>query len=229
MDILKNERVQLFIGIVISLIVLGLPYQTVVEFETLSLLEVVSFIAYGWSTWLLSKNRALGWWIGLIGVVGYMIVFYRVQLYGETGIQTFYLITSLQAIYIWLRGGQNKTEKPVEHVPTRWLYATIPLAIIATLGLQYLLIQARGAFPFVDALTTIMSLVAHLYLMQRYVESWYIWIAVDVIYMPLYASRGLFLTSILYAGLLLMSIQGLLTFRHIIQKRKQAQAGFISA
>jgi nicotinamide riboside transporter PnuC len=40
-------------------------------------------------------------------------VFYQVKLYGEVAIQFFYLITSLQAIYIWLRGGENSTEKPV--------------------------------------------------------------------------------------------------------------------
>jgi nicotinamide mononucleotide transporter len=220
MEILKDERVQIAIGTIISLIVLVLPFQTVIPIE-LSLLEVVSFIAYGWSTWLLAKNRSLGWWIGLIGVVGYMIVFYRVQLFAETGIQTFYLITSLQAIYIWVRGGQDNTEKPVTHVPQKLLYATVPLAIIGVFVIQQWLIYVHGAFPLVDALTTVMSLVAHLYLMQRYVESWYIWIAVDVIYLPLYASRELFLTSILYVALLLMSIQGLITFRSIINQHKE--------
>lgn len=221
MDVLKNERVQVAIGIVISLIVLILPYQTIIPLEQLTLLEVVSFIAYGWSTWLLANNRPLGWWIGLIGVIGYMIIFFQVNLYAETGIQTFYLITSLQAIYIWLRGGENNTEKPVTHVPNKILYATIPLAIIGVVVSQQLLIIVHGAFPFVDALTTVMSLVAHLYLMQRYVESWYIWIAVDVIYIPLYASRALVLTPVLYAALLLMSISGLLTFRTIVKAHKQ--------
>jgi nicotinamide mononucleotide transporter len=220
MHVLSSERSQLIIGFIISVIVLILPFQNAIPVE-LTWLEVVSFIAYGWSVWLLAKNRPLGWWVGLIGVVGYMVVFFRVQLYAETGIQTFYLITSLQAIYIWLRGGENNTEKPVEHVPDKIMYATFPLAIVGVFVIQQLLIYVHGAFPFVDALTTVMSLVAHLYLMQRYVESWYIWIAVDVIYLSLYASRGLFLTSILYAALLLMSINGLINFRKIVGHQKQ--------
>lgn len=218
MDTLKQTNTQIGIGLVISLLVLILPFQTAIPIE-LSLIEVIAFIAYGWSVWLLANNRPLGWWIGLIGIVGYIIVFYNVELFAEVGIQGFYFITSLQAIYIWLRGGAQNTEKPVAHVPRRLALITVPLMIVAVFGLQFFLIQIRGAAPFWDALTTIMSLTAHLYLMQRYVESWYIWIAVDIIYVPLYASRGLYLTSILYVALLLMSVNGLFNFRHILTQQ----------
>lgn len=218
----RDFKTQAIIGVIISIVVLILPFQTVIPIE-LSLLEVVAFIAYGWSTWLLANNRPLGWWVGLIGVVGYMYIFFTVQLYAETGIQTFYLITSLQAIYIWLRGGEGQTEKPVSSVPRNIMLMTIPLFIISVIVLQQVLIAINGAAPFWDSLSTIMSLTAHLYLMQRYTESWYIWIAVDIIYIPLYASRGLYLTSILYVGLLLMSINGLINFRRIIAEQLTAE------
>ena len=219
---LRDFRTQFYIGVIISLIVGILPFQSAISIE-LSLIEVVSFIAYGWSTWLLANNRPLGWWVGLIGVMGYMYVFYKVQLYAETGIQTFYLITSLQAIYIWLRGGENNTEKPVSHVPRKLLYVTVPIFVISVIVLRIVLIEINGAAPFWDSLSTIMSLTAHLYLMQRYTESWYIWIAVDIIYIPLYASRGLYLTSILYIGLLLMSINGLINFRQILAEKVKVE------
>jgi nicotinamide mononucleotide transporter len=211
---LRNKNNQIILGAVISIIVFLIPF-TSIPIE-LSMLEVISFIAYGWSTWLLANNNPLGWWVGLIGVVGYMYIFFNVQLYAETGIQTFYLLTSLQAIYIWLKGGQGGEKKPVSYVPRKVLWITIPLFIVAVIGLRMLLIEINGAAPFWDSLSTVMSLIAHIYLMQRYVNSWYIWIAVDIIYIPLYASRGLHLTSILYAGLLLMAINGLINFRKII-------------
>lgn len=219
---IRDFKTQAIIGMIISIVVLILPFQTMIPIE-LSLLEVVAFIAYGWSTWLLANNRPLGWWVGLIGVVGYMYIFFTVQLYAETGIQTFYLITSLQAIYIWLRGGEGQTEKPVSSVPRNIMLITIPLFIVSVIVLQQVLIAINGAAPFWDSLSTIMSLIAHLYLMQRYTESWYIWIAVDIIYIPLYASRGLYLTSILYVGLLLMSINGLINFRRIIAEQLTAE------
>jgi nicotinamide mononucleotide transporter len=54
--------------------------------------------------------------------------------------------------------------------------------------------------------------------MWRFVESWYIWIAVDVIYVPLYMSRGLRLTALLYVAFLVMSIAGLVRFRGLVRK-----------
>ena len=228
MEHLQNERVQTVIGIVLTILIVLLRFQPFVPVEQFTWLEIIAFITYGWSTWLLAKNRPLGWWIGLIGVVGYIIIYWQVQLYGQVGIQTFYLITSLQAIYIWLRGGENKTEKPVEHVPTRIAYLTIPLIIICIWLLQWLLIRIDGALPLADAIATVLSLAAQLYLMQRYSENWYIWIIADIIYIPLHISRGLVLTSLLYIGLLLMSIHGLMVFQTIIGERKN-KVGTVAA
>ena len=65
-----------------------------------------------------------------------------------------------------------------------------------------------------------MSLVAHLYLMGRMVESWCLWITVDVIYVPLYASQHLYLTSILYAIFGLMALSGLKNFQRIDREQQ---------
>lgn len=215
---LQDTRTQYLIGIIGSIFLILLPLQTIIPVE-LGLLEAAGVVTYAWSVWLLAKNQPLGWWVGLVGVALYIIIFYQVQLYAEVGIQIFYFITSIQAIYIWLRGGTNQTEKLVGHIPRSWWIATLVIAILGVFALRAGLIAIRGAAPFWDALTTVLSLIAHLYLMGRYLESWYIWIAVDIVYVPLYASRGLYVTSILYAVFLLMAINGLRNFRRIYREQ----------
>lgn len=210
------------IGLAASIFVLLLSVQRFIPVE-LDLIEAIAAIASAWSVWLLAKNNPLGWWIGLIGVIAYAAVFYRVKLYGEVAIQIFYLITSLQAIYIWLRGGENNTEKPVGRISQRWLILTALLIAVGVFGLRSVLISLGGAAPFWDALTTVLSAIAQLYLMARYLESWYLWIVADIIYVPLYASRGLYLTSILYAIFLVMAIGGLRNFQHIYAEQKLKQ------
>lgn len=179
-------------------------------------------LASAGGTWLLAKNKPLGWWVGLVGIVVYAIVFYRVRLFAEVGIQAVYFVTSLQAIWIWLHGGQQKKERPVGRLTLRWALVTLVVAALATWGLYELLVALRGAVPFWDAVTAVMSLVAHIYLMMRLVENWAVWIAVDVIYIPLYASRGLHLTSVLYGAFLIMSIYGLINFLRIYREQKES-------
>ncbi len=218
----QSARFQSTIGIIASILLLLMPFQRVIPNE-LSVLETVAVVTYAWSVWLLAKNNPLGWWIGLIGTALYGVVFYQAKLYAEVGLQGFYFITSLQAIYIWLRGGQNHTEKTLGHISRKGLILTAIVAITSVFALRSLLIAIRGAAPFWDALTTVMSLVAHLYLMGRLVESWYLWITVDVIYVPLYASRHLYLTSILYAAFGLMAWSGLKNFQRI-EREQQLKA-----
>jgi nicotinamide mononucleotide transporter len=185
----------------------------------LSLLEVFAVVTGAWSVWTLSHNQPIGWWIGLGSVAAFGVVFFQARLFAEVGIQAFYFVTSLQAIWIWLRGGTDRTERPVTRAPHVVLVVTVPLGILALCGLWQLLIALHGAAPFWDALTVVMSLTAHLYLMWRFVDSWYLWISVDVIYLPLYVSRGLALTAVLYAGFLVMSVGGLRRFRALIPER----------
>lgn len=211
MTILKETRTQYLIGFIISVLLVILPFQSFIPVE-LSLLEAVAVVTYAWSVWLLAQNKPLGWWVGLVAFMLYAAGFYQVRLYAEVGIQAVYFITSLQAIYLWLRGGENHTGRPVGRVPIRWLLLTALLGVLSVYGLREGLIAIRGAAPFWDALTTILSLIAHFYLMGRYLESWYVWIAVDIIYVPLYASRELYVTSALYLVFLAMAINGLWNF-----------------
>ena len=48
---------------------------------------------------------------------------------------------------------------------------------------------------------------------RKYVESWYAWIAADLVYVPLYAYKELYLTAGLYAVFLVMATMGLIHWR----------------
>ena len=91
------------LGVIASLVLLLLPLQPWIPVE-LSWLETIAAVSYVWSVWLLAQTKPIGWWIGLLGTALYGLVFYQAQLYAEVGLQGFYFITSVQAIYIWLRG-----------------------------------------------------------------------------------------------------------------------------
>ena len=217
----KSRRVQaLGVGLV-SAVVLAL---SAVSPERIPPLEAVSCVAFAWSVWLLAYNLVLGWFVGLVGVAGYAVVFYQARLYGETYLQVFYFVTSVQAIWVWWRGNDQRPERPVQAMPASWRIPLVVVAVVGTEALRHLLSHQGDAAPFWDALTNALSLIAQILLMLRYTESWYLWITVDVIYVPLYASRGLLVTSGLYAILLIMAVGGLLSFLRLQREHELAEA-----
>jgi nicotinamide mononucleotide transporter len=199
--------------ILASVAVLTLAFLDEVPAELGSPSEVAAVITGAWSVWLLARNRAVGWWLAVVSNLIFGVVFFRVQLFAEVGIQAFYFVTGLQALWIWNRGGHDQQPRPVGRASPRLWLITLGLGLVAWLALRALLVHLEGAAPTWDALTTVLSLAAHLFLMWRLVDSWKLWVLVDIIYVPLYVSRGLNLTAALYVVFLALSVVGWLEFR----------------
>ena len=53
--------------------------------------------------------------------------------------------------------------------------------VFGTIGYGYFLRRLGGALPFVDALSTVVSVVAMIVSVKMYMEQWILWIVVDVV------------------------------------------------
>jgi nicotinamide mononucleotide transporter len=60
------------------------------------------------------------------------------------------------------------------------------------------LFSQPSAFPFADSFVTVMSIVATYLMVQKKVECWLVWIAVDVVACSLYFSKDIMLVGIEY-------------------------------
>lgn len=196
-------------------------------------IEVFAVITGALSVWLLGSNRVSGWWIGIASVIAFIWVFWQVRLYGEVAIQIFYAGTSLAAIRLWLRNrlrsGDGGGERPVTSVPKHVLWGTAAAVATGVAATRWVLAELGGAAPFWDAVTTVGSVAAHMWLVGRWTQAWWIWITLDVIYVPLYLSRGLTLTSGLYVVFLILAIRGLARFKKLERSETEENSGETAA
>lgn len=58
---------------------------------------------------------------------------------------------------------------------------------LGTVGYGYVLRSLGGALPFVDALSTVVSVVAMIVSVKMYMEQWILWIVVDVVSVVMWA------------------------------------------
>ena len=84
-----------------------------------------------------------------------------------------------------------------------------------------------AAAPMWDAAIAGMSIAGQILMARRRIENWVFWIAVDLIAVPLFWSRGLYYTSGLYALFLILSIAGLIDWRRALRAQAKAMTRLV--
>jgi nicotinamide mononucleotide transporter len=151
------------------------------------------------SIWLAVRNHVHTWTTGIVGCLLFMVLFYEKQLYADATLQVFFVASSLVGWWQWKHGTDGDRPVTKSSFPTIGVIALVALAVTA--GYGWLLLKLTDDFmPFVDASVLILSVIAQCLLMQRKVESWPFWIAVNSLSVGLYISRGMNITAFLYAA-----------------------------
>jgi nicotinamide mononucleotide transporter len=178
-----------------------------------SWLETASFVTGATCVWLTVRENVWNFPIGLVNVATFCVVFLRARLYADAGLQIVYMVLCAWGWYLWLRRGRDGTRLHVTRAGRGERQGLLVYVIACTLLLWIVLRQVGGSASFWDALTTSISLGSQWLLNRKRLESWIGWILVDAIYVPLYVSRSLYLTAVLYAIFLGLAILGLRRWR----------------
>ena len=176
-------------------------------------LEAFSFVTGAICVWLTVKQNIWNFPVGLANVAAYCIVFFQARLFADAGLQIVYFALGLTGWYLWFRGGNDRAMLQVKRASQTEVVILLALIAVGTAGLWQTLQRVGGSASFWDALTTSISLASQWLLNRKRLENWIGWIVVDVIYVPLYAYKELYLTSLLYALFLIMAVMGLRAWR----------------
>jgi len=161
------------------------------------------------AVWLTVRQNPWCWPLGIVNVSLFAALFWRERLYADAGLQLVYVGLSAYGWWAWVRGGPFPGQLRVRRTPRRALVllALLVTALFLVLGLG-LKRAPDASLPFWDAGTTAGSLVAQWMQTKKWLESWALWIAVDVVYVGMYLAKDLLPTAALYAVFILLAALG---------------------
>ena len=180
--------------------------------------EAAGFVTGAWCVWLVAREHVANWPVGIANNVFFAVLFGAAGLYADAGLQGVYLALGAYGWWVWARG-RGPALLPVSRTPAAEWRALAVLGVAGTDLLTVLLSRATNStVPFWDALTTALSLLATYGQCRKRVESWWLWIAADIGYVPLYLYKQLYLTAVLYLVFLALCVNGLVRWRASLRR-----------
>jgi len=136
------------------------------------------------------------------------LLFAQGRLFADASLQVLFILLSARGWWLWARYGETEG-LPITVAPKSMIMRAMGASVILSVVIAVVLWFVRGSVPVFDGLITGLSVVAQWLLNRKIVQTWYWWIAVDVISIPVYAYKGLYLIALLYAVFLSICIVGL--------------------
>lgn len=165
------------------------------------------------AVWLVTRQSLWNYPLGIAGVVLYGWSAYSAQLYMEAGLQVYYVGMQIWGWWHWARGGAGGEELKVSRLSHRerllWLLGVGgAIAAVAALLAAYT-DQNR---PLIDTTTTLVSLLAQFLSARKKLETWILWLFVNVLYVYLWWSLGSPAYTLLYLVFLGLATVGLVSW-----------------
>ena len=182
------------------------------------MLEIFAVIFSLICVYLTTQNNIWAWPYGIVGVILYGILFWKIHLFAEVILQIIFFGQSLYGWYNWAHI-REKLAAPIKSLSKKQ-YVIYGIVFLTSVAILYfpLSMYTVASIPLLDSITTSISLIANWLLARRYIESWHLWIFVDVLYVGMFAFKGLILTPILYLVFFGMAIYGLINWKKEYKK-----------
>ncbi|MCX7261893.1 MAG: nicotinamide riboside transporter PnuC [Burkholderiales bacterium] len=165
-----------------------------------------------------------GWLLAILSSVLYGFVFWKTELYGQAALQVMFIVMAAWGWQQWLQGrSQDETAPNItattdllpisslqRHEWHRAGVATLLAWFFCTLVLQQF---SDSKVVGLDALITALALLGQYLLGRKKIETWWVWLVVNILTIALMVTQHLWLTAFLYFVFAVLSVVGLKAWR----------------
>ena len=149
------------------------------------------------------------WLVGFMMQALGIVLYYQKGLYADCGMEFYYLVMTVYGYWRWIHGSKENKELKITHFPKKMILPWLAIIAAVWLVIYLLLINfTNSTVPVADSFTTALSIIGIWALAHKYLEQWFIWIAVDVVTCALYFYKDIPFKASLYALYVIIAIFG---------------------
>ena len=198
------------------------------EFLTAHWLDITTTVL-GLAYILLEYRASLWMWaVGFAMQALGIVLYYQKGLYADCGMEFYYLAMTVYGWWRWKahpsppQGRDVKEglgEAPIRHFPRRLVLPWLLIIAAIWAVIYWLLVTFTNSnVPLADSFTTALSIVGIWALAHKFLEQWFIWIAVDVVTSVLYFYKDIPFKASLYALYVVIAVFGFFKWRKMMSR-----------
>lgn len=172
------------------------------------------------SVYFASRANILTWATGIINELFLFILFFQVQLYADMFLQVYFFVVTLYGWYNWKQKPKQNSITSTDFKTRIWIVAAIIFGTLIS-GFFFANIhlylphyfKTEAAFPFADSFVMVLSIIATVLLARKKIETWYLWIVVDIVCVFLFFKKSIAFLALEYLVFLGLATYGLLNWK----------------
>ena len=170
------------------------------------------------------RQHYLTWPVGLLNALFYIAVFFSSKIYADMTLQFYYVAISIYGWWCWHKGTSEGHTLEVSSTSLYlWMKVTTVALLLFLLIAWLLLMYTDSQVPYLDAITTALSIVATWMLARKKLEHWLIWIVVDAISIGMFLLKGLYPTTLLFFVYTILAFYGYLEWKKALKRSEWAE------
>jgi nicotinamide mononucleotide transporter len=174
--------------------------------------------------WLTVRQNIWCWPVGIACVLCFGFVFFEARLYSDVLLQVVYIAMQMYGWWYWVNKGHSgmRSTSSISQLNTQDIVRWVLLVAVGALGLGASMASfTKADLPYLDALPTVISIVAAWLQAKKVLQSWLFFILGNLLFIGVYATKGLYLTIALYVVSTGLAIMGYLQWTAIVRNKSK--------
>lgn len=148
-----------------------------------SIIGIIAALTGIWCVILTGKGKRSSFLFGIVNVVFYALIAMKAKYYGEVMLNlVYYFPMNFVGWFSWKKHMDGERGEVIKRsLPLKKSLVLYGLTAAAIFLYGLVLKVINGNLPFIDSMSTIVSVVAQILSVKRLTEQWILWIIVDVV------------------------------------------------